>query len=52
MFFTALQNVLITVFYAAPGFIVRRMGKINEEHISSLSAVLIYICTPGVCITG
>lgn len=46
MFFTALQNVLITVFYAAPGFIVRRMGKISEEHISSLSAVLIYICTP------
>lgn len=46
MFFIALENVLITLFYAAPGFIVKKMGWIKEQHISSISAILIYICTP------
>ena len=39
-------NVLITLFYIFPGFILRKMNKASSEHLPSLSAVLVYIGTP------
>lgn len=41
-----LVNVLITLFYIIPGFILRKMKKASSEHLPTLSAVLVYIGTP------
>ena len=46
MFTIALSNVLVTLFYLFPGFVLRKMGKAKEEHLPTLSAVLVYIGTP------
>lgn len=46
MFLTALGNVLITLLYAAPGFALCKAKKAVADHLSTLSAVLIYICSP------
>lgn len=46
MFTIALTNVLVTLFYLFPGYILRKMGLAKEAHLSTLSAVLIYIGTP------
>ena len=42
----ALINVLITLFYILPGFIIRKMNKASSDHLPTLSAVLVYIGTP------
>lgn len=41
-----LVNVLITLFYILPGFILRKMNKASAEHLPTLSAILVYIGTP------
>ncbi|MBR4896484.1 MAG: AEC family transporter [Clostridia bacterium] len=46
MFSIVLSNVLVTLFYLIPGFILRKMGKVKPEHLPTLSAILIYIGTP------
>ena len=46
MFIIALTNVLVTLFYLVPGVIVKKMGKAKEEHLSTLSAILVYVGTP------
>ena len=48
----ALINVLITLFYPVPGFIVRKMGKVSPEHLPTLSAVLVYIGNPFLCVSA
>ena len=45
-FFIALTNVLVTLFYLIPGFVVRKMHKVDERHLPTLSAILVYIGTP------
>ena len=45
-FDVALSNVLVTLFYILPGFIVCKIKKASADHLSTLSAVLIYICGP------
>lgn len=40
------SNVLLTLLYLLPGFLLRRAGKVRAEHMSSLSAILLYICGP------
>lgn len=42
----AFVNVLVTLFYMLPGYVIRKMGKANSDHLPTLSAVLIYIGTP------
>lgn len=42
----ALSNVLLTLLYIVPGFIICKMKKVVAEHLSSMSAVLIYVCSP------
>ena len=39
-------NVLITLFYIFPGFIIRKMNKASSDHLPTLSAILVYIGTP------
>ena len=45
-FTIALSNVLITLFYIFPGFLITKMKKATTEHLPTLSAILIYIGTP------
>ena len=45
-FTIALSNVLITLFYIFPGFVITKMKKATTDHLPTLSAVLIYIGTP------
>lgn len=42
----ALTNVLITIVYIIPGYLICKAKKADTEHLSTISAVLIYICTP------
>ncbi len=46
MFAIALSNVLVTLFYLLPGFVLRKMGKAKPEHLPTLSAILVYVGTP------
>ncbi len=45
-FTIALSNVLITLFYLFPGFVLTKMKKATTDHLPTLSAILIYIGTP------
>lgn len=42
----AFSNVLLTLLYIVPGFIICKLKKATAEHLSTMSAVLIYICSP------
>ena len=42
----ALSNVLLTLLYILPGFIICKIKKATAEHLSSMSAILVYICSP------
>ena len=42
----ALTNVLVMLLYIVPGFIICKMKKASAEHLSSMSAVLVYILSP------
>ncbi|MGN0813988.1 MAG: AEC family transporter [Candidatus Coproplasma sp.] len=42
----AITNVLITLLFAAPGFALCKAKKASAEHLSTMSAVLIYVCSP------
>lgn len=42
----ALSNVLITLLYIVPGFLLCKAKKAAADHLSTMSAVLIYICSP------
>ena len=46
MFTIALTNVLVTLCYILPGFLLGKMKKADGNHLSTLSAVLVYICSP------
>lgn len=45
----AFSNVLITLLYILPGFIIGKIKKASADHLPTLSAVLIYVCGP--CMT-
>ena len=40
------SNVLLTLVYLLPGFLLYKGGKVRPEHMSSVSAILLYICGP------
>lgn len=45
-FLLALSNVLITLFFLIPGYVVRKMKKADPAHLPTLSGVLVYAGTP------
>lgn len=45
-FTIALSNVLITLFYIFPGYVITKMKKATTDHLPTLSALLIYVGTP------
>ena len=48
----ALSNVIVTLLFIAPGFILCKFKKTFSEHLSSMSAILIYFCAPCMIINS
>ena len=46
------SNVLLTLLYILPGYIVCKMGKVSPQYQSSLSGVLVYACSPCMLISS
>ena len=42
----AFTNVLMTLFYILPGYALCKFKKASADHLSTLSAILIYFCAP------
>ena len=42
----AFTNVLVTLLYIIPGFLSRKTNIAKAEHLSSISAILVYVCSP------
>lgn len=45
-FTVALTNVLITLLYIVPGYLLRRAKRADPAHLPTLSAILVYVGTP------
>lgn len=41
-----LTNVLLTLMYVIPGYAMGKWGKLKTEHQSTLSGLLVYLCSP------
>ncbi len=52
MFLTAFVQVAITLAFIIPGFLLKKLNKLKSEHLSGLSAVLIYVCSPCLIISS
>ena len=48
----ALTNVLITLLFVLPGFILGKTKKASTEHLSTMSAVLIYVLSPCMIVSS
>lgn len=42
----ALTNVLVTLMYIVPGYLICKAQKATADHLPTLSAILVYICSP------
>jgi len=42
----AITNVLVTLLYILPGFLLCKIKKAAPQHLSTLSGILVYICSP------
>ena len=42
----AFSNVLLTLLYIIPGFLCCKTKIAKAEHLSTLSAILVYVCSP------
>lgn len=52
MFKIALVRVLITLCYVIPGYVLCKIKKASEQHLSTLSAVLIYFGSPCLIVSS
>ncbi len=41
------SNVLLTLLYLFPGFLLQKCRKVRAEHLSTVSVILLYVCGPG-----
>ena len=46
-FSVTFSNVLLTLLYLFPGFLLCKLRKVRAEHLSSISVILLYVCGPG-----
>ena len=51
-FKVAIINVSLAVAFIIPGFIISKLKRAKVEHLSTLSAVLVYICSPCMIINS
>lgn len=52
MFLTAFTQVAVTLAFIIPGFLLKKFNKLKNEHLSGLSTVLIYVCSPCLIISS
>ncbi len=52
MFWITLSNVLICLLYVLPGFVLRKASKASEEHLPTLSSLLVYALSPCMVISA
>lgn len=48
----AFSNVLLTLLYIIPGFISCKTKIANADHLSTLSAILMYVCSPCMIVSS
>lgn len=48
----AFSNVLLTLLYILPGFLACKSKIAKADHLASLSAILMYVCSPGMIISS
>ncbi len=48
----AFSNVLLTLLYIIPGFICCKTKIAKAEHLSTLSAILVYVCSPCMVVSS
>lgn len=48
----AFSNVILTLLYILPGFLLCKFKKVSAEHLSSMSAILVYVCAPCLIINS
>ncbi len=46
IFTVTLSNVLLTLFYIIPGYLACKAKKACADHLSTMSAILVYVCSP------
>lgn len=51
-FSIAFSNVLLTLAYIIPGFLACKTKIAKAEHLSTLSAILMYVCSPCMIVTS
>ncbi len=51
-FSVTFTNVLMTLLYILPGFILCKARKASAQHLPTLSAILVYICSPCLVISN
>lgn len=51
-FSIAFSNVLLTLAYIIPGFVACKTKIAKAEHLSTLSAILMYVCSPCMIVTS
>lgn len=52
LFTIALTQVASTLLFILPGFLLKKFNKLHEDHLSGLSAVLIYVCSPCLIVSS
>lgn len=52
IFKITLINVLITLLFIIPGFLLGKTHKIGSTHLSSISSLLVYVCMPLMIISS
>ena len=48
----ALKNVLLTLIYIIPGYLLCKFRKVKDDHLSSISAILIYVLAPCMIVSS
>ena len=46
-FSVTFSNVLLTLLYLIPGFLLCKCKKVRADHLSTVSVILLYFCGPG-----
>ncbi len=51
-FSVTFTNVLITLLYILPGFVMCKANKASAQHLPTMSAILVYVCSPCLVISN
>ncbi len=51
-FESVFTNVLMTLIFILPGFLLCKVKKASADHLSTISAVLVYVCSPCMLVSN